>query len=115
MFNPNAKLINCIKCGDIMEAGTINGRELKNCKRCRDIKNKKSKNEPLKLEQQPPEGFYRQEKFNITDNSIDITELETITDNSTENTEIENTEIDNTELKNTELDNTEIDKPKEKL
>ena len=115
MFNNNEQIINCYTCGDITEQLIKNGKVIKNCQRCREINNNKKKqyknNEPpINLEPQPINGFYKQEHFIIADNvKQDLNELDTNTDNITENTELENTELLNTELENTELDNTELE------
>ena len=73
MFNPNAKIINCSTCGDITEQEIINGKTIKNCKRCRELNNNKKKqnknNEPqIKYEAKTPEGFYKSDSVLYLDN-----------------------------------------------
>jgi hypothetical protein len=73
MFNPNATIINCSKCGDITEQEIINGKTIKNCKRCRAENNNKKKNNksntpPIKYEQLPNEEFYKGEQILYVDN-----------------------------------------------
>jgi len=73
MFNPKAKIINCNTCGDITEQEIINGKTIKNCKRCRELNNNKKKqnknNEPqIKYEAKTPEGFYKSGSVLYLDN-----------------------------------------------
>lgn len=35
-MEPEEKIIRCSTCGDIMIAGMVNGKKLKNCRKCRD-------------------------------------------------------------------------------
>ena len=35
-MEPEDKIIRCSTCGDIMIAGMVNGKKLKNCRKCRD-------------------------------------------------------------------------------
>ena len=52
MIAPEDKLRKCVTCGNIMVAGVINGKILKNCKPCRDKKANRNqdlyKNDALK-------------------------------------------------------------------
>jgi hypothetical protein len=93
MFNPNAKIINCSKCGDITEQEIINGKTIKNCKRCRAENNNKKKNNksntpPIKYEQAPNEEFYKGEQILYVDN-IKVEQDSTTTEEQAEDEEKE--------------------------
>ena len=108
--NPDAKLINCASCNDIMEQDIKNGKELKNCVKCRELNNnkkKKNKNsEPqIKYESKPPKGFYNSDKFLYLDNVKE--------QNSTTTEEQETAEQETAEQETAEQDTAERDEQQE--
>ena len=118
MFNPNAKLINCAKCGDVTEQEIRNGKTIKNCKRCRDLKNNKAKKaEPaIKYEQQPSEGFYKSDSTLYLNNIKEQEETETETnETATEEEEIQENPQEPQEEENQQEENLqEQEEPREK-
>ena len=56
------KIIICSRCGKETQEELLYGKLTKNCKECREAHNNKNRHS-LKTENQPKEGFYKQEQF----------------------------------------------------
>lgn len=56
------KIIICSRCGKETQEELVSGKLTKNCKECRGAHNNKNR-QSLKTENQPKEGFYKQEQF----------------------------------------------------
>ena len=85
MLKTNAKLINCAKCGDITEQEVNNGKTIKHCKGCRDLKNNKTKRAETTItyETPPTEEFYKSDRILYLGNIKEQEETETETNDAT--------------------------------